>query len=210
MTRRRKDSSRHGRQATTGSYRIIGGEWRGRRLSFPDEGGVRPTGDRVRETLFNWLQPIIHGSRCLDLFAGSGALGIEALSRGAAEVVFVDRHPALIRGIESNLEILSVNRGRCVCANAEQFLAGPARCFDIVFLDPPFGRVAWPDLCRALASGGWLAREARVYMEDEAVAGTPTVPENWVVLRSARAGNVGYHLASAPGRSLDQPPRKEP
>ena len=208
MAHRRKDRSRQGPRAAAGTYRIIGGEWRGRRALFPDEGGVRPTGDRVRETLFNWLQPIIHGSRCLDLFAGSGALGIEALSRGAAEVVFADRHPALIRAIESNLGLLRAEGAHCVCGDAERFLASPGRPFDIVFLDPPFGSVAWPDLCRFLASGGWLAPSARVYMEDAADAGTPTVPEDWVVLRSARAGNVGYHLASAPGRSREEQPRK--
>jgi 16S rRNA (guanine966-N2)-methyltransferase len=175
MTRRRQDTSADGRRRPPGGYRIIAGRWRGRRVSFPDEGGVRPTGDRVRETVFNWLQPVAPGSRCLDLFAGSGALGLEALSRGAREVVFVDRSRA-------------------------------ATPFDIVFLDPPFGSVGWADLCAALQEGGWLAPRARVYIEDAAGAGAPVLPAGWELLRSARAGNVGYHLAAAPGGSDDRAP----
>jgi len=189
------------RPTGTGRFRVIGGRWRGRRLDFPALTGVRPTGDRVRETLFNWLQPVISGASCLDLFAGSGALGIEALSRGAAEVLFVDRQPDLVEAIRGHLESLGADRGRCFCGEAGSFLGGQGRPFDIIFLDPPFGGADWPALCRRLSSGGWLKPGARVYMEDSASSGLPSLPEDWTLLRTARAGNVGYHLASAPQRS---------
>lgn len=186
----------------TGWFRIIAGRWRGRRLAFPALAGVRPTGDRVRETVFNWLQPLIGGARCLDLYAGSGALGLEALSRGAGEVVFVDRKPELVRAIEDHLAMLGAAAdGRCFCMDAAAFLRGRASPFDVVFLDPPFGKADWPKLCGELSSGGWLKADARVYLEDAAVAGPPPLPGDWTLLRSAKAGNVGYHLASAPERS---------
>jgi 16S rRNA (guanine966-N2)-methyltransferase len=188
------------RPPDSGRFRIIGGRWRGRRLDFPAVGGVRPTGDRVRETLFNWLQPLIGGARCLDLYAGSGALGLEALSRGAGEVVFVDRHPALISSIDEHLGKLDTTAGRCFCLDADRFLHGPSTPFDVVFLDPPFGVTDWSQICTALWSDGWLKAGARVYMEDSAAAGKPAVPDGWALLRSARAGNVGYHLAAAPER----------
>lgn len=181
-----------------GSFRIIGGAWRGRRLDFPALAGVRPTGDRIRETLFNWLQPLIHGARCLDLYAGSGALGLEALSRGAAEVLFVEREPALIRAIESHLELLQAAGGECRCQDAGRFLEGHGRGFDLVFLDPPFGSAEWSVICERLQTGGWLSAGARVYLEDAAGLGEPSLPNGWVLLRSAKAGNVGYHLASPP------------
>jgi 16S rRNA (guanine966-N2)-methyltransferase len=146
------------------------------------------------------------GSRCLDLFAGSGALGLEALSRGAREVVFVDRSRALINALRTNLDRLDAGGGRCIREEAGRYLAGTATPFDIVFLDPPFGSVGWADLCAALQEGGWLAPRARVYIEDAAGAGAPVLPAGWELLRSARAGNVGYHLAAAPGGSDDRAP----
>src|SRR5271170_4491193 len=125
------------------SVRIIAGNWRGRRVNFPDVPGLRPTPDRVRETLFNWLQHSIAGSRCLDLFAGSGALGLEALSRGAREVVFVDEAQAAARALQAELERLGGSaRARVVSAAAARFLAMPGEPFDGIFLDPPYGRGA--------------------------------------------------------------------
>ena len=120
--------------------RIIGGSWRGRRVSFPDTPGLRPTPDRVRETLFNWLQPSIVESRCLDLFAGSGALGLEALSRGAREVVFVEKDPLTARALQAELTRLGGHpRARVMELGAARFLRVPGEPFDVVFLDPPFG-----------------------------------------------------------------------
>jgi 16S rRNA (guanine966-N2)-methyltransferase len=146
------------------------------------------------------------GSRCLDLFAGSGALGLEALSRGAREVVFVDRSRVLINALRKNLDRLDAGGGRCIREEADRYLAGTATPFDIVFLDPPFGSVDWADLCADLQDGGWLVPGARVYIEDAANAGAPALPAGWELLRSARAGNVGYHLAAAPDGSDDRPP----
>ena len=146
---------------------------------------------------------------CLDLFAGSGALGMEALSRGAREVVFVDGNRSLIDALEANLDALEAVGGRCVHTDADRYLAGTAKPFDVVFLDPPFGTVGWADLCGVLQDGGWLAPGARVYIEDAAGAGTPVLPAGWELLRSASAGNVGYHLAAAPEGREDEPPRQE-
>ena len=198
MTQSKRGPRPTSRKAARGSFRIIAGAWRGRRLDFPALPGVRPTGDRVRETLFNWLQPVIQGARCLDLSAGCGALGLEALSRGAAEVLFVDREPTLTRAIEGHLEMLQAVGGECRCQDAGRFLEGQGRGFDLAFLDPPFGSADWPVLCEQLHSGGWLVAGARVYLEDAAGVGEPALPPGWALLRSAKAGNVGYHLASPP------------
>jgi len=155
---------------------------------------VRPTPDRVRETLFNWLAPVIAGARCLDLYAGSGALGLEALSRGAAQVVFVDRAPAVRRQLETSLATLQSTRGEIVCMDAMRYLEGAPAPFDIVFVDPPYGSGLVPAAMARLVERGWLAAGASVYLEHE--AGTaPAVPAGWALFRSAAAGRVRYHLA---------------
>jgi 16S rRNA (guanine966-N2)-methyltransferase len=177
------------------TLRIIGGRWRGRKLHFPPAPGLRPTPDRVRETLFNWLAPTIRGARCLDLFAGSGALGFEALSRGAADVVFVERDPAVARHLETVLGELAPGEGRVLRADASSWLAGPPEAFDVVFLDPPFEAEVLPALLERLVAGGWLAAGARVYVECPATRGAPAWPAGLVAHRSGRAGEVGYHLA---------------
>jgi 16S rRNA (guanine966-N2)-methyltransferase len=175
--------------------RIIGGEWRGRKIHFPPVAAIRPTPDRVRETVFNWLQPAVAGRRCLDLYAGSGALGLEALSRGAREVVFVDVEPAVSRHLVATLQALGCGRGRVIRSDARGFLGGPAEPFDIVFLDPPFGEPLLADACRRIESGGWLAPGGIVYLESPASAGPPELPDGWTLLKTKRAGEVGYHLA---------------
>jgi 16S rRNA (guanine966-N2)-methyltransferase len=179
-----------------GDVRIIGGEWRGRKLHFPQTGAVRPTPDRVRETVFNWLQFELAGRRCLDLFAGSGALGVEALSRGAAHAVFVESDPASARAIQATLRTLGCERGRVECQDAFACLRRPApEPFDVVFLDPPYGEDCLPRVCDALEQGGWLAPAAWIYLEDPAERGAPRLPAGWALMRSKRAGDVGYHLA---------------
>jgi len=184
--------------AGRGEIRIIGGDWRGRKLHFPNLPGLRPTPDRVRETLFNWLQFEIAGTRCMDLFAGSGALGLEALSRGAAEVVFVERDAEAGAAIRETLSKLGSQRGTVETREAFDFLAHAApRPFDVVFLDPPYDQRWLPRLCAALAEGGWLAPGARIYLEDAAERGAPDLPAGWSLLRSRRAGDVGYHLAAS-------------
>ena len=177
------------------TLRIIGGAWRGRKLHFAPVEAIRPTPDRVRETLFNWLQMDVAGSRCLDLYAGSGALGLEALSRGAGRVVFVELDPVAARRLSQTLEELGCDRGAVVSAAAKRYLSGPAEPFDIVFLDPPYADHALADTCRLIEEGGWLRPGGLAYLEDAASAGAPTLPPGWTLLRSKRAGEVGYHLA---------------
>ncbi len=182
--------------AASGRVRLIGGDWRRRTLSFPAVDGVRPTPDRVRETLFNWLAPFIPGSRCLDLFAGSGALGLEALSRGADEVLFVDSSRALTRALSGNLTELGAQHGQVHCGEVlSRLQAGPNNDhYDIVFLDPPF-RSGWVEpVCAALEECGWLSAGSRVYVEHEAEAEEPPVPANWELSRRKTAGQVCYSL----------------
>jgi 16S rRNA (guanine966-N2)-methyltransferase len=178
--------------------RIIAGTWRGRRLSFTPLPGLRPTPDRVRETLFNWLAPVIHDARCLDLCAGSGALGLEAASRGATQVVLIDNDPQVVASLERQRGILGAHQVRVVRADVLQWLAGPASPFDIVFLDPPFRRQMLFPCIRELENRGWLSDKARVYIEAEKGL-VPELPENWELLRSKAAGQVGYHLALRSG-----------
>ena len=181
------------------TLRIIGGEWRGRRIRFPGEGGIRPTPDRVRETLFNWLMAKVAGSRCLDLFAGSGALGLEALSRGAAHATFVERDRRNVAGLREITSRLAPGRSKVIEAEALAWLAGPAQAFDIVFLDPPFADGLLADAMRLLEARGWLAADAFIYLEMPAKAGAPALPAGWSMHRTGRAGAVGYHLARRQG-----------
>jgi 16S rRNA (guanine966-N2)-methyltransferase len=175
--------------------RIIGGQWRGVRISFPDHAELRPSPDRVRETLFNWLQPVILGARCLDLFAGSGALGIEALSRGAAEAVLVERDAQTIKCIQDTVQRLNATAVRVVQADALKYLdAPPDRPFNVVFLDPPYASGVLPQVCDKLANRGWLAPSALIYLEAPSDAPLPAMPQAWVAHRSRQAGQVGYHL----------------
>jgi 16S rRNA (guanine966-N2)-methyltransferase len=190
-------------QKKAGQLRIIGGEWRGRKIRFPAVPGLRPTPDRVRETLFNWLAPVIAGSRCLDLFPGSGALGLEALSRGAARVAFVERDRAAARHLEEAALALAPGRAAVFYADALAWLRGPATIADIAFVDPPYDSALLPEAMRALESGGWLASDAFIYLEAPAKEGLPALPATWSMHRTGRAGAVGYHLArrSAAGGS---------
>ena len=178
------------------SVRIIGGGWRGRRISFPDMPGLRPTPDRVRETLFNWLQHDIVGARCLDLFAGSGALGLEALSRGAKELVFVEQAVAASRALQEQLTRLGgASAGRVMEMGAARYLRSAPQPFDIVFLDPPFGRGGLAEYVPMLDTGEWVRSGGLVYLENEKAEGVPRVPAHWQLLKSKSAGEVGYHLA---------------
>ena len=200
--RRIKRARERNTTASGGSnaVRIVGGQWRGRKLRFPSVAAIRPTPDRVRETLFNWLQQHIVGASCLDLFAGSGALGFEALSRGAAEVTFVEREPDIVQYLRATLVHLHASGGRVVSTTAEMFLRrAAAAVFDIVFLDPPFADDVLPVICEQLERGNWLAADAWIYLEYTARAGLPPLPSNWQVVRSKTAGQVGYHLARRGG-----------
>jgi 16S rRNA (guanine966-N2)-methyltransferase len=180
------------------TLRIIGGDWRGRRIRFPGKGGIRPTPDRVRETLFNWLMAKVPGSRCLDLFAGSGALGLEALSRGAAHATFVERDRDNAARLRETTAELAPGRAAVVEADALAWLAVPRSPFDIVFLDPPFAAGVLAEAKQRLDARGILAPDAYVYVEMPAGAGPPELPTGWLLHRSGRAGAVGYHLARRP------------
>jgi 16S rRNA (guanine966-N2)-methyltransferase len=187
------------RGASARVLRIIGGTWRGRKLRFPDRPDLRPTPDRVRETLFNWLGPRTVGARCLDLFAGSGALGLEALSRGAAHVSFIERDPVAARELRARLAEWQASGGQVECADALQFLDGTSEPFGVVFLDPPFGSPLLLGAARRLAQRGWLLPEARIYVESPARDGAPELPEAFTLLKAKQAGEVGYHLYAYSG-----------
>ena len=185
---------RHSRGAQARTLRIIGGRWRGRKLRFPDDAAIRPTPDRVRETLFNWLGPAVAGCRCLDLFAGSGALGLEAVSRGASRVLFVEQGAAAARDLKTTLDEWGGSEGEVRRADALGLLAGPPERFDIVFLDPPFASTLLASAAQALAQGGWLAPGALIYAEAPSREGLPPLPASWELLKAKQAGEVGYHL----------------
>lgn len=188
-----------------GELRIIGGDWRSRKLRFPDAGGVRPTPARTRETLFNWLSFHLAGSDCLDLFSGSGALGLEALSRGAAHATLVDNNSALATALRNNLRLLDSEAGTVACANVDTFLSQRARQpFDIVFMDPPFRQGWLTTLLPLLDSQGWVKSGGWVYVEHESDLPAPATPANWQLHRQKTAGQVTYCLyrvSQAAGRS---------
>jgi 16S rRNA (guanine966-N2)-methyltransferase len=170
-----------------GKIRIIGGEFRGRKIQVPERPGLRPTPDRVRETLFNWLGQSLEGLACLDLFAGSGALGFEAASRGAARVVMVEQDRAVFEALTKTRDTIGAAAVELVLDDAFAYLQKNRERFDVVFLDPPFGQNALPALFGRLR----IERGARVYVE--ASAPFPAGPA-WRELKRARAGQVSYQL----------------
>jgi 16S rRNA (guanine966-N2)-methyltransferase len=182
-----------GRKSAPGRIRIIGGSLRNSRLDVPDLPSLRPTAERVRETLFNWLAPMLDGACCLDLCAGTGALGIEALSRGAASVQFVELDARAAQALRDNLGRLKASAGRVTVLDAAVFLRGTPQPQDLVFLDPPFALGLWTALAQQLESDGWLAAAAWIYVEsprDDA----PMLPPNWQLHREGHAGEVRYAL----------------
>ena len=180
------------RSAASGKLRIVGGSLRGSRIAVPDAPGLRPTPDRVRETLFNWLAPVIAGARCLDLFAGTGALGIEALSRGAAAVDFVEADTYLANDLRANLSRLK-QVARVHGGDALTFLRADATRYDVVFLDPPFAANLWGVAAQTLEMHARLSADAMIYLESPAGA-IPQVPGNWQAHREGRAGAVRFAL----------------
>ena len=182
-----------GRGAASGRIRIIGGSLRNSRLDVPALPGLRPTAERVRETLFNWLAPVMDGARCLDLCAGTGALGIEALSRGAAGVQFVERDARAALALRDNLARLKTTSAQVAVLDAGQFLQGAPQVQDLVFLDPPFALALWSALAQQLEQGGWLAAQAWIYVESPR-AEVPALPANWRLHREGHAGEVRFAL----------------
>lgn len=182
--------------------RIIGGNWRGRKLSFPPVATLRPSLGRVRETLFNWLRDDVPGSHCLDLFAGSGALGFEALSRGAATVTFVDNHPKVVRALHDNATRLGAGNCRIVRSTAAKFLeraraaaGADFQPWDIIFLDPPFGSGDLADVLGRLRQDGLLAADGLLYFE--ASRHMPLDLSGWTTVRHGTAGDSQFGLLAA-------------
>ena len=182
----------HGGQ---GQLRIIGGQWRSRQFDFPMAHGLRPTPNRVRETLFNWLAPYIEGAKVLDVFAGSGALFLEALSRGAASALALDLNSEAINSLRGHLLTLRCDNGQLLQSDALRHLEQqPATPFDVVFLDPPFSQGLLLPACTLLEEKGWLAANAWVYTESENPPSSLGLPGNWRLHREQKAGQVYYAL----------------
>jgi len=176
-----------------GKLRIVAGSLRGSRIDVLDSEGLRPTSDRVRETVFNWLAPVVAGARCLDLFAGTGALGIEAISRGAADCVFVERDRGLSQQLAATLARLKIDNAHVVNTDALTWLANPPQMFDLVFLDPPFAGGLWNQAAARLEANGALADEAWIHVESPSAAAI-ALPETWRLHREATAGAVHFGL----------------
>ena len=180
----------------TSQVRIIGGDWRGRKLEFPaNVQQLRPTPGRIRETLFNWLSYDIQGARCLDLYAGSGALGVEALSRGASEVIFVESDLKSSRLLEGNLHRLGSD-AKVYTMDARRFVRQIGGEWDIVFLDPPYRHGMLPQILRLLAEHNCLAENALIYIESERELDDLKLPPGWHYLKQKKAGQIKYYLAS--------------
>lgn len=180
---------------TSGKLRIIGGEWRSRQLPVLDLPGLRPTTDRVRETLFNWLQNDVRGARCLDLFAGSGALGFEAASRGAASVILLELEHTAADQLAANIQRLQAQNLQLVRADALNWLAQyQAEPFDVVFLDPPFASDLLEPAIRLLHQQQLLSSDACVYIECDARQPLPELSPGWQLTKQKKAGQVSYYL----------------
>ncbi|MBL4583297.1 MAG: 16S rRNA (guanine(966)-N(2))-methyltransferase RsmD [Pseudomonadales bacterium] len=181
-----------------GQVRIIGGRWRSRKIEFPGANGLRPTGDRIRETLFNWLQQDVIGARCLDLFAGSGVLGIEAISRGAAHCTFIDNYEPACSSLQQQLSTLNAEpaQANVVRNDALNWLktTKPVNQFDIAFIDPPFAQDISASCCELLEASTVLSDNALIYVETQRRPAGQQTPDNWQQLRSKSSGQVTYSL----------------
>lgn len=190
------------KKSQPGRLRIVAGNWRSRLLEIAAVPGLRPTSARIRETLFNWLTPRINGAHCLDLCAGTGALGLEALSRGAAQCVFVEKSTLAVATLRTNIAQLAATGASIHTIDARSYLQQPgAGPFDIVFLDPPYAANLLPELCRLLDAAAMLTDDARVYIEEDRATAACELPPQWQVLKTANAGNVRYSLV-ATGRGI--------
>jgi 16S rRNA (guanine966-N2)-methyltransferase len=195
MSKRPKPTKANPAHTGDGQLRIIGGQWRSRQFNFPMAAGLRPTPNRVRETLFNWLAPYVEGAKVLDLFAGSGALLLEALSRGAGSALALDLNPAAISSLRGHLQTLNCDNGQLQQTDALLYLQNSVAVpFDLVFLDPPFSQNLLLPTCTLLEQNGWLAADAWVYTESENPPSGLGIPGNWRLHREQKAGQVYYAL----------------
>jgi 16S rRNA (guanine966-N2)-methyltransferase len=177
------------------TVRIIAGHWRGRKISFHDyDNAIRPTPDRVRETLFNWLAPYIVDANCLDLYAGSGVLGLEALSRGAANVIAVEQQRKICQDILAVKELLHATL-TVVQADVAAWLTNNGRPFDIIFLDPPYNQNVLPNCLQLLHNNHWVKNGSLIYYENNSAILADSLPQHWHVLKEDKAGQVYYYLA---------------
>jgi 16S rRNA (guanine966-N2)-methyltransferase len=180
-----------------GQIRIIAGKWKGSPIVFPAIEGLRPTPVRVRETLFNWLQSVVSGANCLDLFAGSGALSLEALSRGAGMATTIDQQKVLTRELVAIKARLNIENMQVICQDSQEWLQENSRqrkiCYDIVFLDPPFSGGLLSTVCQRLENSGLLSENAYIYVE-YAADDIISLPDTWQVLKEKQAGHVKYQL----------------
>tara|TARA_B100001750_G_scaffold243086_1_gene257634 strand:- start:501 stop:1115 length:615 start_codon:yes stop_codon:yes gene_type:complete len=189
---------RQNRRSPPARLRIVAGKWRGCFLPVVDEPGLRPTSERIRETLFNWLTAHLEGANCLDLFAGTGALGFEALSRGAAKVCFIEGAPKVAQAIRDAATVLQASDVNLQVADAIAWLqTAKPQPFDIVFLDPPFADDYYAELCRLLSERQWLAKIAYIYIEQDSKEALPVLPDGWNCIKEKKAGNVRYSLIRA-------------
>jgi len=182
------------RPGASNRVRIIGGDWGGQQLSFPDAEGLRPTSDRVRETVFNWLQFHLAGRAVLDTFAGSGALGFEAASRAASRVLMLEKSKRVASMLEENRRKLGAEQIEVINRDARTYLSELDEQFDVVFLDPPFGKGMIEGFADLLEELGLLSNEAMIYLEMESGL-SPQLPANWEIIRDKKAGDVRYMLA---------------
>ncbi len=207
-TNHRSNKPRRDKSQTEQTVRIIAGEWRGRRITFPSLAGLRPSTDRVRETLFNWLMYDTAGARCLDLFCGSGVLGLEALSRGAQSLVSVDRSVEVARQLSTNANLLKTSSVQVIQSDVLTWLNRPGEHapFDLVFLDPPFRQSLLEPCLQALVDHRWLSDQALIYVECEKELGPIDVPSTLHLLKEKGAGQVIYRLyrAQVPSQSTGQ------
>lgn len=195
----KKTNNKTTRSGGQGEVRIIGGEWRGRKLPVLEADGLRPTSDRIRETLFNWLQFELPTAHCLDVFAGSGALGFEALSRGAAQVVMLEKSAVIAQQLKQNAGLLKTAKAEIHQSDSLQFLAKPAsQTFKVVFVDPPFQQGLMQPTMDALFSQGWVSDQAWLYLEQEKSLDWPTLPEGWLIHREKTTSQVRLSLWHKP------------
>ncbi|GAB2641302.1 16S rRNA (guanine(966)-N(2))-methyltransferase RsmD [Vibrio panuliri] len=193
MVRRRQQNTSQ-KKPSSGSVRIISGLWRGRKLPVHDAEGLRPTTDRVKETVFNWLAQDVPQAKCLDLFAGSGGLGFEAASRQAEMVTMIELNPAAFKQIEQNIAALKASNIVANNRDALQYLAQPGTPHHVVFIDPPFRKGLLDETVTLLEQNGWLAEDAMIYIETEKELAIESIPQSWHLHREKTAGQVSFRL----------------
>ncbi|ENN6813649.1 16S rRNA (guanine(966)-N(2))-methyltransferase RsmD [Vibrio fluvialis] len=193
MLRRRQQNPSQ-KRAPSGQVRIISGLWRGRKLPVHDAEGLRPTTDRVKETLFNWLAQDIPHAKCLDLFAGSGGLGFESASRQAEKVTMLEMNPQAFAQLKTNIAALKASNIEAVNTDTLAYLKQPGQAYDVVFIDPPFRQGLLQETVQLLEQNGWLAANAMIYIESEKELPLTELPESWQLYREKLAGQVCYRL----------------